>query len=112
MGLTLGDELTVNILGRDITAASDLDCARSTFRTAGMGFIMSMNPSALAGAHHTAFIATVYAEEQAETAILRDLANQYPNITAIRVRDAIDRVSGLLAGHGGGNLLRGRRSRF
>ncbi len=96
MGLALGDELTVNILGRDITAR--LTSLREVdFSTAGMGFIMSMNPSALAGAPHS-FIATVYAEEQAETAILRDLANEYPNITAIRVRDAIDRVSGLLAG--------------
>jgi putative ABC transport system permease protein len=96
MGLTLGDELTVNILGRDITA--EITSFREVdFSTAGIGFIMSMNPSALAGAPHS-FIATVYAEEQAEAAILRDLAGQFPNITAIRVRDAIDRVSGLLAG--------------
>ncbi|MES0826336.1 ABC transporter permease [Ruegeria sp. SCP11] len=96
MGLALGDELTVNILGRDIRA--EITSLREVdFSTAGMGFIMSMNPSALAGAPHS-FIATVYAEEQAEAAILRDLAGQFPNITAIRVRDAIDRVSGLLAG--------------
>lgn len=96
MGLQLGDELTVNILGRDITA--ELTSLREVdFSTAGMGFIMSLNPSALDGAPHS-FIATVYAEEDAEAAILRDLAGQYPNITAIRVRDAIDRVSGLLAG--------------
>ncbi|WP_037317032.1 ABC transporter permease [Ruegeria halocynthiae] len=96
MGLKLGDELTVNILGRDITAK--LTSLREVdFSTAGMGFVMSMNPSALAGAPHS-FIATVYAEEQAEAAILRDLAEQFPNITAIRVRDAIDRVSDLLAG--------------
>ena len=96
MGLNLGDQLTVNILGRDITA--ELTSLREVdFSTAGMGFVMSMNPSALAGAPHS-FIATVYAEEQAEAAILRDLAGQFPNITAIRVRDAIDRVSGLLEG--------------
>ncbi|CUK01497.1 lipoprotein releasing system, transmembrane protein, LolC/E family [Ruegeria denitrificans] len=96
MGLSLGDEVTVNILGRDITA--EITSFREVdFSTAGIGFIMAMNPSALAGAPHS-FIATVYAEEQAEAAILRDLAGQYPNITAIRVRDAIDRVSGLLAG--------------
>ncbi|WP_170333492.1 ABC transporter permease [Ruegeria arenilitoris] len=96
MGLSLGDNLTVNILGRDITA--EITSLREVdFSTAGIGFIMSMNPSALAGAPHS-FIATVYAEEQAEAAILRDLAGQFPNITAIRVRDAIDRVSGLLAG--------------
>ncbi|MGI9368003.1 MAG: ABC transporter permease, partial [Ruegeria sp.] len=96
MGLNLGDELTVNILGRDITAR--LTSFREVdFSTAGMGFIMSMNPSALSGAPHS-FIATVYAEEQAEAAILRDLADQFPNITAIKVRDAIDRVSILLEG--------------
>jgi putative ABC transport system permease protein len=67
------------------------------FSTAGIGFILSMNPAALAGAPHS-FIATVYAEPEAEAAILRDLANAYPNITAIRVRDAIDRVADMLAG--------------
>ncbi len=96
MGLKLGDELTVNILGRDITAT--LTSLREVdFSNAGMGFVMAMNPSALAAAPHS-FIATVYADEHAEAAILRDLADRFPNITAIRVRDAIDRVSGLLAG--------------
>jgi putative ABC transport system permease protein len=47
------------------------------------------------GAPHS-FIATVYAEKTAEAAILRDIANAFPNITAIRVRDAIDQVSGVL----------------
>ena len=55
-----------------------------------------MNPAALSGAPHS-FISTVYAEPEAEAAILRDLAGEYPNITAIRVRDAIDRVAAVLA---------------
>ncbi|MGP6089167.1 ABC transporter permease [Antarctobacter jejuensis] len=98
MGLRLGDTVTVNILGRDITAT--ITSFRAVdFSTAGIGFVMTMNPAALSGAPHT-FISTVYAEEQAEAQILRDLANAYPNITAIRVRDAIDRVSELLDGIG------------
>ena len=95
-GLSIGDTLTVNILGRDITATVS-SFREVDFSTAGMGFIMSMNPSALEAAPHS-FIATIYAEEQAEAAILRDLANSFPNITAIRVRDAIDRVTELLGG--------------
>ncbi len=96
MGLTLGDEITINILGRDLTA--ELTSLREVdFSTAGMGFITAMNPSAVSGAPHT-FIATVYAEGPAEAAILRDVSNMFPNVTAIRVRDAIDRVSDLLAG--------------
>ena len=95
MGLALGDSMTINILGRDITGTIS-SFREVDFSTAGIGFILSMNPSALAGAPHT-FISTVYAEEEAEAAILRDLAGQYPNITAVRVRDAIDRVSDVLA---------------
>ncbi|WP_300037039.1 FtsX-like permease family protein [uncultured Roseobacter sp.] len=96
MGLILGDALTVNILGRDITGTIT-SFREVDFSTAGIGFILAMNPSALAGAPHS-FISTVYAEESAEAQILRDLAGAYPNITAIRVRDAIDRVAGVLAG--------------
>ncbi|MFK7874626.1 MAG: ABC transporter permease [Paracoccaceae bacterium] len=96
MGLSLGDTLTLNILGREIsgTIASFREV---DFSNAGIGFILSMNPSALQGAPHS-FISTVYAEPDAEAQILRDLANQYPNITAIRVKDAIDRVADVLAG--------------
>jgi putative ABC transport system permease protein len=94
MGLSLGDRLTVNILGRDITA--EITSFREVdFSTAGMGFVMAMTPAAVESAPHS-FIATVYAAPSAEAAILRDLATAYPNITAIRVRDAIARVSGML----------------
>jgi putative ABC transport system permease protein len=91
MGLRLGDRMTVNILGRDIEAT--ITSFRAVdFSSAGMGFVMAMNPAAVAGAPSTS-IATVYAEEEAEAVILRDLSRAYPNITAIRVRDAIDRVT-------------------
>lgn len=95
MGLRLGDRVTVNVLGRDIEASIS-SFREVDFGTAGIGFVMAMNPAALQGAPHS-WIATVYAEPQAEAAILRDLATAFPNITAIRVKDAIDRVSEALA---------------
>ncbi len=96
LGLTIGDAITVNILGRDITA--EVTSFREVdFSTAGIGFILSMNPGALQGAPHS-FISTIYAEPEDEAAILREVSNAYPNITAIRVKDAIDRVSEVLAG--------------
>lgn len=98
MGLKLGDTLTINVLGRDITGTIT-SFREVDFSTAGIGFVLTMNPAALEAAPHT-FISTVYAEPEAEAQILRDLASQYPNITAIRVRDAIDRVSELLEGIG------------
>ncbi|SFH09550.1 ABC transporter permease [Sulfitobacter dubius] len=96
IGVELGDTLTVNILGRDITGTIT-SFREVDFSTAGIGFVLTMNPAALSGAPHS-FISTVYAEPEAEAAILRDLAGEYPNITAIRVRDAIDRVAAVLAG--------------
>ncbi len=94
MGLKLGDELTVNIMGREIlgkiTSFRNVD-----FSTAGIGFIMSMNPSALEHAPHS-LIATVYAEPESEVGLLNDLANAFPNITAIRIKDVIERASLLL----------------
>ena len=64
MGLSLGDRLTVNVLGRDIEA--EITSFRAVdFSTAGMGFILVMNQAALAGAPHS-WIATIYAEAPAE----------------------------------------------
>ena len=96
IGLDLGDSLTVNILGRDIEATI-ASFREVNFENAGISFVMSMNPAALAGAPHS-HIATIYATEDAEAAILRDLADAYPNITAIRVRDAVDTAAGVIEG--------------
>ena len=94
IGLTIGDTITVNILGRDI--AAEIAALREvSFENARIGFVVTMSQNALAGAPHT-HIATVYAEETAEAAILRDVAGAAPNITAIRVRDALDQVASAL----------------
>lgn len=95
IGLRLGDTMTVNILGRDI-AATVTSFREVDFSNAGMGFVMTLNPSALAGAPHT-MIATVYAPPEAEAALLKDVTKTWPNITAIRVREAVDRVAEALS---------------
>ena len=94
IGLKLGDTLTINILGRDITGTitsfRDVD-----FSTAEIGFILTMNPTALNGAPHT-YISTIYAEESSEIQILQEISTEYPNVTAIRVKEAINRVKDIL----------------
>jgi len=96
IGLVLGDTITVNVLGRDITATVT-SFREVNFATGGIGFVMSLNAAALEDAPHS-FISTVYATPESEAQILRDLSREFPNITAIRVADAIDRVSQLLEG--------------
>ena len=96
IGLHLGDTMTVNVLGRDITGKVT-SFRNVSWEDAGIGFVLAMNEGALAGAPHS-WISTVYAEPEAEAQILRDLATAYPNITAIRIRDAIDQVIELVGG--------------
>jgi putative ABC transport system permease protein len=95
MGLSLGDTMTVNILGRDITGTIT-SFREVDFSDAGMGFVMTLNAAALQGAPHT-HIATVYAPPNAEAQILKDVTKTWPNVTAIRIREAVDRVTDALS---------------
>lgn len=96
IGIKLGDSITVNILGRDITAEI-VNFRAVDFSDAAMNFVVTFNSHALQAAPHTS-IATVYASEQAEAPLLRDLMRSFPNITAIRVREAVARISEALSG--------------
>ncbi len=96
LGLNIGDQITLNILGRDINATI-ASFRKVDFTSAGMGFVLAINPSAVAGAPHTT-IATVYQRPSGEAALLRDIGDAYPNVTAIRVQDAIERVASMLRG--------------
>ncbi|MEL6585737.1 MAG: FtsX-like permease family protein [Pseudomonadota bacterium] len=91
IGVDLGDEIVMNILGRDI-AATVTSFREVDFSSGGIGFVLVFNEAALRGAPHT-WLSTVYAAPEAEAAILRDVAGDAPNITAIRVKDAIDLVT-------------------
>jgi len=94
LGLGLGDTLTVNVLGRAITAKVT-SLRRVQFRDMGINFLMIFDPGSFRGAPHT-HIATVHAAPEAEAALMRAVGGAFPNVTAIRVRDAIERVSSAL----------------
>ncbi len=95
LGLELGDMITVNVLGRGI-AAKIASFRKVDFSTGGLGFILAMNPSALAGAPHT-HIATVYSTETAGKEVFKDVTSAYPNVTAISVRERINYFARVLA---------------
>ncbi|MEZ5750728.1 MAG: FtsX-like permease family protein [Paracoccaceae bacterium] len=94
LGLKLGDQITVNVLGRDITGTianfRELD-----FRTGGIGFVMTFSPNAFRGAPHTS-IATLRATPEVEGRVLRAVGESFPNITAIPIRETAQRVSDAL----------------
>ena len=94
LGLRLGSTITVNVLGRPITAEV-ASFRRVEWRGLGINFLMVLDPGALAGAPHTA-VATLHAEPQAEGPVMRALADAMPNVTPILVRAQVDRIADAL----------------
>lgn len=94
IGLSIGDRITVNVLGRDVTARV-ASFRRVEFRTGGINFLMVFDPNVLRGAPHV-HIATIYGEEPEPGAYLREIAEQFSSATAIRVAEVIARAESAL----------------
>ncbi|MEZ5772122.1 MAG: hypothetical protein R3D61_11030 [Defluviimonas denitrificans] len=92
LGLKLGDRITVNVLGRDAKRPMITSFREVDFSTAGIGFVMVMNPPRCPARRTVSSPPSMPTAGQ-EAPVLRELASAYPNITAIRIRDVVDRVS-------------------
>ncbi|WJR69232.1 ABC transporter permease [Neorhizobium sp. CSC1952] len=97
LGLKLGDTVTVNVLGRNITARI-ANFRNVEWESLSINFVMVFSPNTFRGAPH-AWLATLTdpsATAQEEASILRAVTNAYPTITSVRVKDAIDIVDQLV----------------
>ncbi|WP_137388289.1 ABC transporter permease [Rhodoligotrophos defluvii] len=94
LGLSVGDALTVNVLGREITARI-ASLRQVEWRSLAMNFVLVFSPNALRGAPHT-FLITVKAPPENEPAILKTMSDAFPNSTAVRVKEALDTVNELM----------------
>ena len=97
-GLGLGDTITVNVLGRDIEATI-ASLRRIEWTTLAINFVFVYSPGTLDKAPHT-FLATVKATPDAEDAIFKTVTDQFPNVTVVRIRDAIETAAGVLGNIG------------
>jgi len=94
IGVRIGDEITVNVLGRDITAKV-ANLRNVNWKSLGINFVMVFTPNTLKAAPHNHLV-TVEMKGGDEAKLLNTMARAYPSVTAVRVKDAIDMVSGLL----------------
>jgi putative ABC transport system permease protein len=97
-GLGLGDTVTVNVLGRDIEAKI-ASLRRIEWTTLSINFVFVFSPGTLDKAPHT-FLATVKATPRAEDAIFDMVTERFPNVTVVRIRDAIATAADVLANIG------------
>jgi putative ABC transport system permease protein len=97
-GIGVGDRFGVNVLGRTITA--EVASVRLVdFTTLNINFAIVFSPGVLEAAPQT-FLATVQATPEAEPLIQRAVAERFPNITLVRIKDALETVNGLLVNIG------------
>ncbi len=93
-GVKPGDKITVNILGRDITAT--IANVRSVnWMNFTINFAITFAPGTLEAAPHS-WLATVVADPAQEAVIQRNLSAAFPNITMIRLSDAVEAAGGIL----------------
>jgi putative ABC transport system permease protein len=95
LGLSIGDEVTVNVLGRDITAKL-ASTRKVNWRSYGINFVLVFSPNSLAGAPFGELATLTFADgadPARETALLRATARSFPSVTSIRVKDALDAVN-------------------
>ncbi|WP_350335689.1 ABC transporter permease [Coralliovum pocilloporae] len=97
LGLTIGDRIEVNVLGRTIGARIG-NLRRVDWESMGINFVMVFSPNTFAGAPH-AFLATASwpdAEEADEFRLLQAVTNALPTVTSVRVKDALQTVNDLV----------------
>ncbi len=101
IGLEIGDTVTVNVLGRDITARI-ASFRQVEWESLAINFVMVFSPNTFAGAPHS-WLATLTmpeADGAKEGEVLTAVTRAFPSVTSVRVKDAIDvvnRVVGQLA---------------
>ncbi|MAB13837.1 ABC transporter permease [Parvibaculum sp.] len=98
-GVGPGDKITVNVLGREMTATI-ANTRQIDWTSMGINFVLVFSPGLLSSAPHTD-LATVTMDnsivgEEGERRLEADVTRAFPNITSIRVKEALQAVNGLL----------------
>ena len=92
--LKLGDHMTLNVLGRDIEGRI-ASLRKVDFGRGGQNFVLILSPGVIDQAPHS-FLATVRVPPEEENAMFVAVTDKYPNISTVRVKDAIAQVDTLL----------------
>jgi putative ABC transport system permease protein len=106
LGLKLGDEVVVNVLGRNISAQV-ANLRTLDWQSLGINFVFVFSPATFRGAPHTDIATLTYPDGGTvadETALLKALAQSFPAVTAVSVREALNAAGTLI-----GNLVSGIR---
>jgi putative ABC transport system permease protein len=93
LGLKIGDEIVVNVLGRDISATIG-NMRTVDWQSLGINFVLVFSPNAFRGAPHThiATLAEPHPDPAGDARIIRSVADIFPSVTSVRVREALETI--------------------
>ncbi len=96
LGLKRGDTVTVNVLGRQITARI-ANLRKVDWGSMSINFVMVFSPNTFRGAPNSwlATLSDPTLSAGQEAVVLHDVVAAYPAVTSIRTRDALDAVAQL-----------------
>ena len=97
-GIGIGDTLTINVLGRDLTARI-ASLREIDWRSMRFNFAIIFSPGVLDKAPHT-HVAAIQAPRRLEDVIERAISERFNNISIIRVREALQSATDLIRGIG------------
>jgi putative ABC transport system permease protein len=92
--LKIGDTITVNLLGREITGTVH-NLRQIDWSSLSINFVMVFSPGIISAAPQT-HIATIRVAPDREGALIALLAKDFPNVSAVRVRDVIAQAGDVL----------------
>ena len=96
--LKVGDTVTVNVLGRDVTARI-ASLRTINWQSLSINSVMIFTPNAFRGAPFTSLATLAYADggtAEEELAFLKAVVAAFPAVTVIRVKEAIETANGIV----------------
>jgi putative ABC transport system permease protein len=98
LGLKIGDQIVVNVLGRDIPATIG-NMRNIDWQSFGINFVLVFSPNAFKGAPHT-HVATLtenHPDAAGDARIIKSVADAFPTVTSVRVREALETLGAVVA---------------
>jgi putative ABC transport system permease protein len=95
--LKIGDEIVVNVLGRDIPATIG-NLRNIDWQGLGINFVLVFSPGAFKGAPHThiATLTETHPDTASDARIIKQVADSFPMITSVRVREVMETIGSVV----------------
>jgi putative ABC transport system permease protein len=95
--LKIGDEIVVNVLGRDIPATIG-NMRTVDWQGLGINFVLVFSPNAFKGAPHThiATLTETHPDATGDARIIKSVADAFPMVTSVRVREALETIGAVV----------------